>query len=739
MHSRKLIRILLCLTVIAVFVAHNLSWLDLSFIKRAELFSYDTRLNATLPGGTEDRIVIVDIDEKSLTELGHWQWSRNILADITNTLFDYYGVKVLAFDVLFAEPDNSSGLQSLEQLAVNELRDVGTFQEKLAELRPQLEYDRIFADSIKGRNVVLSFLFDQNNDIIKGDLPKPLASVSERWLQKLPIQEPKGYVGNIPVLQTKDITAGFFDNPIVDSDGIFRRVPLMQAYKGDVYQSLALATARAALNMPETKIVVPPAQSGTSANYTEIEFISVGDRKVLVDERTVALVPFRGPYPSFPYVSAVDVKNRLVKKEQLKDKIVLLGTTTAGLLDMRATPVQEVFPGVEVHANLVAGILDETIKHIPLYTRGYELLVLLIVGLIMTIAIPLLSPMWSTALTAGICAVLIAINMLSWQNGVVLPLASSLLLVMALFVLQMSYGFFIETRNKRALSKVFGQYIPPELVGELDLTSSNVSMEGESRDMTVLFSDVRGFTTISEGLKPNELTKLMNEFLTPLTAVIHKHRGTIDKYMGDAIMAFWGAPLDDPYHQKNALLAALEMLTTLKQQEKHFTARGWPKLTIGIGLSSGMMNVGNMGSRFRMAYTVMGDTVNLGARLESLTKQYGCNIIVNEGVKNALPEFEFLELDRVRVKGKDKPVTIFEPLGYSIEMDASIRKTARTFNKALQLYRDRNWDTAEREIFTLSQADPHRLIYKIYLDRIMHIRNNPPPDEWDGVFVHTSK
>jgi adenylate cyclase len=724
--------------VIALFVAHNLGWLNVSILDKAELISYDSRLNATLSKGKDDRIIIVDIDERSLTELGHWPWSRNILADITNTLFDHYQIDVLAFDVLFAEADTTSGLQSLDALAGNELREIEAFQEILTNIRSNLEYDRIFAESISNKNVVLSFVFDHNASTEKGGLPRPMASVSERWLEKLPIGEPKGYVGNLVELQGENIEAGFI-NPVVDSDGIIRRVSLMQVYKGNVYQSLALATARAALGMPETKIVVPSAKSGATADYSEIEFISIGERKILVDERTVALIPYRGRYPSFQYVSAVDVKNRAVKKELLKNKIVLVGTTAPGLQDLRATPVQEVFPGVEVHANVIAGILDETIKHIPLYTRGYELLVLLTVGLLMTIAIPMLSPVWSTVLSVTICLALVGFNMVVWQKGVVLPLASSLLLVLILFLIQMSYGFFIETRSKRVLSKVFGQYIPPELVDELDLTNDSINMDGESREMTVLFSDVRGFTTISEGLKPNELTRLMNEFLTPLTAVIHKHRGTIDKYMGDAIMAFWGAPLNDPYHQKNALLAAIEMISVLKQQEQKFVARGWPKLKIGIGLSAGIMNVGNMGSEFRMAYTVMGDTVNLGSRLEGLTKQYSCDIIVNESIKTALPEFEFLELDRVIVKGKDRPVTVYEPLGYSIELDNNIRNAARSFNKALVHYRDKNWDTAEREIFALSQANPHKQIYKIYLDRIMYFRNNPPPDAWNGVFVYTSK
>ncbi len=232
---------------------------------------------------------------------------------------------------------------------------------------------------------------------------------------------------------------------------------------------------------------------------------------------------------------------------------------------------------------------------------------------------------------------------------------------------------------------------------------------------------------------------MLNDFLTPMTAVIHKHRGTIDKYMGDAIMAFWGAPLDDPYHQKNALLASMEMIHVLQQQQELFKSRGWPPIKIGVGLNSGTMSVGNMGSEFRMAYTVLGDSVNLGSRLEGLTKEYGVTIIVSESIKESVQEFEYLELDMVRVKGKDRPVTIYQPLGFSIELDKAVRGEAKRFGQALKMYRQRDWDSAEREIFNLSTMNPERKVYKIYLDRIMYFRKNPPADNWDGVFVHTTK
>lgn len=303
----------------------------------------------------------------------------------------------------------------------------------------------------------------------------------------------------------------------------------------------------------------------------------------------------------------------------------------------------------------------------------------------------------------------------------------------------MTYGFFIESRGKRQLAHLFGQYIPPELVDEMSKSPAQFSLDGESREMTVLFSDVRGFTTISEGMDPKQLTQLMNALLTPMTRVIHKNRGTIDKYMGDAIMSFWGAPLTDSEHARHALYAALEMITELKIIQADFSARGWPEVNIGIGLNTGVMNVGNMGSEFRMAYTVLGDAVNLGSRLEGLTRKYGVNIIVSESTSNSIPELVFRELDLVRVKGKKEPVAIFEPVGHKNDLDRSVTSELTSYEQALGIFRSQNWDRAEVDFFKLNQSNPDRKLYQVYLDRIKYFRAAPPADDWDGVYDHTSK
>jgi adenylate cyclase len=327
-----------------------------------------------------------------------------------------------------------------------------------------------------------------------------------------------------------------------------------------------------------------------------------------------------------------------------------------------------------------------------------------------------------------------------WQWGnVVFPLAPPLIFLIALFMLQTLYGFFIESRGKRHLSKMFSQYIPPELVEEMDAQQENYSMESESRELTVMFADVRDFTSVSEAMQPKDLSQLMNEYLTPMTRTIHTHQGTIDKYMGDAIMAFWGAPLHFEDHPRRAVETALDMTKVLAELNQGFKQKGWPELRIGVGLTTGVMSVGDMGSEFRRAYTVMGDAVNLGSRLEGLTKQYGVQVIVSEMTRNAAQDYVYLELDRVRVKGKEKPVGIYEPLGHKDAVDKGIKALLTRHKQALTAYRGQDWDTAEREFFALQQASPGRKLYAIYLDRVNHFRAQPPGAGWDGVYTFTTK
>jgi adenylate cyclase len=402
--------------------------------------------------------------------------------------------------------------------------------------------------------------------------------------------------------------------------------------------------------------------------------------------------------------------------------------------------VGSTYPGVEIHANLIAGILNGEVKLRPSYSLGAEVIELLLVGVLLAGLLPLLSPGRASLLAGSTFVGLVLFNLMLWNWGnLVFPLASALLLIALLFALNMSWGYFVESRSRRQFTELFGQYVPPELVDEMARDPERYNMEGRNAELTVLFSDVRDFTTLSEGLDPKELTQLMNEYLGVMTNVIRKYRGTLDKYIGDAIMAFWGAPMNDPEHARNAVLAALEMQQATAELSRSFRERNWPALRIGVGLNSGLMTVGDMGSPVRKAYTVMGDAVNLASRLEGLTKQYGVGLIVGQDTRNAIKDFAFRELDRVRVKGKDEPVVIYEPLGPAEAQTASQKDAMRQWQQFLRLYRACDWEQAELQLVNLERLQPGNTLYRLYATRIQYLRAHPPGANWDGVTTFQTK
>ena len=727
----------LSLSVVVIMLLNAIDVMPLRFIDRLENFSYDMRLNLLMPRTIDERIVIVDLDEKSLKEQGRWPWGRDKMATLVNQLFDHYHINTLGFDVVFAEKDESSGLKNLEWMQQQYLKDDANFAEALEKVKPRLDYDQAFANSIKNRKVVLGYYFQTSGDTIHvGQLPPEIFSADSFQDQVIYATEASGYGANLAVLQKNALTAGHF-NPDPDVDGITRKISVLIKYGNHYYESLSTAVARTYLN--NAPMQAEFGEDILDEGYSELEAFHVAGKRIPVDDNVGMLVPYRGAQGSFRYVSASDVLNNKVPVASLKNKIVLLGTTAPGLMDLRSTPVQSNYAGVEVHANIISGILDNNIKKRPAYTTGAEILLLLFAGLLLAFKLPKLSPLKATMLTWAVLAVVLGINFASWQYAnLVLPIASLLVMISLIYLLNMSYGFFVESRGKRQLTGLFGQYVPPELVDEMAQNPEAISLKGESREMTVLFSDIRGFTTISEGLDPEQLTLLMNEFLTPLTKVIHEQRGTIDKYMGDAIMAFWGAPLRDKNHAQHALNAAIKMVEALKPLNVKFAEKGWPPIKIGVGLNTGNMTVGNMGSSFRMAYTVMGDSVNLGSRIESLTKNYGVDIIVSEYTKAQTQGMIYRELDTVRVKGKDKPVTIYEPLGLAEQLTKETLDALNLYSEALKHYANQEWDLAEAQLNKVAKLASHPL-YELYKARIKQFKKTPPDKNWDGVYTYETK
>lgn len=738
--KQHLPRIALGIVLVLTLLPHAAQWFRLPLVEQLDAILYDYRLRLTMPQTRDDRVVIVDIDEASLKQEGRWPWGRDRLALLVDKLLGRHAAAVVGFDVVFSEPDESSGLRVLEQLAEDRLRDLPEFRAAIGELRSQLQYDKVFAEAIRARPVILGFVFLQSEKSVTGVLPAPVLEVRDLGGRKIDFFAGDGFTANLKVLQENARSGGHF-NPLPDFDGVTRRVPMLVEYEGRLYESLSLAVVRATLGMPA---IAPGLVPSRSRDYSGLEWLELGTSqgtlRIPVDQNVATLIPFRGKRGSFTYVSASDVLRDRVDSQTLKGKIVLVGTTAPGLFDLRATPVESVYPGVEIHANLIAGILDQNLKLKPPYVVGAEVIQLLVVGGLLSLVLPLLNPLRATLVATAVLALLVAFNLWVWTAGnLVLPMASALLAVFGVFVVNMSYGYFVEARSKRKITGLFGRYVSPDLVEEMSKHPDDVSMEGDSREMSVLFSDVRGFTTISEGMEPKELSRLMNEFLTPLTEVIYQHRGTVDKYMGDCIMAFWGAPLADQDHARNAVLAGLAMQGQLAKLQPEFRARNWPEIRVGVGVNSGRMSVGNMGSEIRVAYTVMGDAVNLASRLEGITKQYGVTMVVGEQTKTRCPDIVFRELDRVRVKGKEEPVAIYEPLGVQGEIDKGLLEQAKVFHEALRAYRAQDWDRAEMHLLNLARMAPGVPLYEIYAKRINYFRGRPPGADWDGVFVFETK
>ena len=733
-------RIAVTLIPLVFALLHAVGIARMGVIQRLDDIIYDARLRATMPRTLDERIVIVDIDEKSLGEIGRWPWGRNKLAQLVDTLFEQQHIALLGFDVVFAEADHSSGLDQLTQLAQNALKDQPDFLKTLQQLQSALDYDGAFAKSLHNRPIVLGYYLSSDQEgRTTGVLPAPVMTAKSLQGRQIRATSWTGYAANIGVLAQAAPAAGFF-NSITENDGVVRSLPLLGEYHDQYYESIALAMFRMLAGSP----VVTPGFSNeqfVSNRYQVLDRVLLKkDVKTLaipVDDRVATLVPFRGPGGaaggSFRYLSAADVLANRLPPGSLANKIVLIGATAPGLLDLRVTPVGEVYPGVETHANLIAGFLDGKVLVKPDYALGYDVFVLLISGLVLALGLPLLSAPRAVALSVLVLAAVVGLNFwLYVAYGLVLPLAAALTMGITAFALNMSYGYFVESRSKRELANLFGTYVPPELVDEMVKDPDSYTMQATNRELTVMFCDMRGFTKMSESMDPLQLQALLTGVFSRLTGLIRANRGTIDKYMGDCVMAFWGAPVETAEHAHLAVKSALEMSAAVRSINHDHRARGLPEIGIGIGLNTGSMCVGDMGSNIRRSYTVIGDAVNLGSRLEGLSKAYGVEIVVNESTRALAPDFIWQELDRVRVKGKEQAVSIYCPLAPADLLDAALASELKLWTAFLKAYRAQQWDQADVLLINLMRANTSKYLYSLYTERVASMRLLPFDPAWDG-------
>ena len=681
-------------------------------------------------------IVIVDLDEESFAELGQWPWPRTLIAKLVAQLAAYQTVAV-AFDFVFPEPDRLSPGAMAEQLP-------GLTEAQKAELAALPDNDSVMAATIAKSRVVLG----QSGFGRKLDLEqRPLTPHSIAMLGP----DPRPYlfhfedlVRNVPVLQDAAMGNGAF-TILPERDGVVRRVPALITVgeKQDIIPTLSLELLRLATG--QQTYAVKTDEAGVKA-------IVLGGVEIPTD-RNGRLYVYFSPHDRSRYVSAKDVINGTLPPEALAGRVVFVGTSATGLLDIKSTPVNDGVPGVEVHVQLLEAMLTQTQLERPNYALGAELTMGAVVGVGLIILVPLLGALWSLALGGGVAASLAAG---SWylfaEEGLLIDVAFALSTSLLLYAFLVYENYIKEEAQKRQVRGAFSQYLSPALVEQLAANPERLVLGGEIREMTFLFCDVRGFTTISEQFRDNPagLTRLINRLLTPLTSAILEREGTIDKYMGDCIMAFWNAPLDDEDHVVHACESSLDMLVRLealnREREEEAEAAGevFNPLRVGIGLNTGPCTVGNMGSDQRFDYSVLGDAVNLASRLEGQSKTYGASIVIGDRTAEIAGErVAAVELDLLAVKGKTEPERIFSVLGgAALAAEAGFKQLRARHDEMIAAYRAQDWSRARTLIGECRGLDGGwnlGELYDLYEERIAGFEAEPPPADWDGVHIATSK
>jgi adenylate cyclase len=723
---------LLCIALLIGLAALRIA--DPALIEELRIRTFDTYQVIDPRVKTARPVVIIDIDEKSLAKYGQWPWPRTRVADLITNLTKL-GAVVIAFDIVFAEPDRLN-----PDVAADTIRNLD--DETRTKLRALPSNDQLFAEAMQNSRVVLG---ESGLPYVVAELDKALPLTGLAMLgedpQRFMLNFP-GLLRNTPVLEAAAGGRGLFTIR-TERDGIVRRVPVIMQAQGLTMPSLTFEMLRLATGTDTIFI---------KSDAAGIKSVAVKGFEIPTDRNGQLWVHFAHHDPSI-YFSAADVLDGNIAPGIVGRKLVLIGTSAAGLLDVKTTPVTPVMPGVEIHAQVLEAALTKKLLSQPPYGPILEFGAALLLGIAVIWLAPLFGPVTLVAVGAFIAALLVGTSWYFYtQHKLLIDFTYPLLSTTAIYLTLIFSSFVREQAQRRQIRSAFGQYLSPALIEQLAQSPEKLVLGGEEREMTIMFSDVRGFTTISESFKndPQGLTGLMNRFLTPLTNAIIARKGTIDKYMGDAIVAFWNAPLDDKEHQLNACEAAVDMLDridVLNKQRELEAQEGGPAffpLNVGIGLNTGVCVVGNMGSDLRFDYSVLGDSVNLASRLEGQSKEYGFPIIV--GSKTALAvkdKFAILELDFIMVKGKKEPEVIYAIAGRADTAQSGRFQRLRNLTiEMLACYRSRDWEGAVAAIERGRRTDEARtleLLYNIYEARIRGYRTNPPPDDWNGAFALLTK
>ncbi|MBR1125861.1 adenylate/guanylate cyclase domain-containing protein [Bradyrhizobium lablabi] len=724
---------LICLVLLIGFAAARV-W-DPAPVEELRVRTFDTFQLIEPRVKTIRPVTIVDIDEKSLADprLGQWPWPRTKIADIVSHL-TRLGAVVIGFDVIFSEPDRLN-----PDIAADNFRNLDeATREKLKALPSN---DQIFADAIRQSRVVLGEFGGPNVHALDKNLPLTGLAMLGDEPQPFMLQFP-GLLRNVEVLEQAAAGRGLFTiKP--ERDGIVRRVPMIMMAQGVTMPSLSFEMLRVASG--SSTILIKADQAG-------IQYIAVKSIRIPTDANGQLWVHYARADPSI-YVSAIDVLDNRVPQDRIAGKLVLIGTSSIGLNDTKTTPVSPAMPGVEIHAQMLESALTGAVVQQPNYGLAVEFFAALVLGLLVIAFAPNFGPITLVAVGAVFASALAGTAWFFYtQHKLLVDFTYPLMSTTAIYLTLIFASFVREQAQRRQIRSAFGQYISPALVEQLAQSPEKLVLGGEEREMTIMFSDVRGFTSISESYKndPQGLTSLMNRFLTPLTNAILERKGTIDKYMGDAIMAFWNAPLDDKQHEINACEAAIDMLeridelNAIREQEAKDAGNAYIPLNVGVGLNTGVCVVGNMGSDVRFDYSVLGDSVNLASRLEGQSKEYGFPIIVGSKTAMAVKDkFAILELDFIMVKGKKEPEVIYAIAGREdVAQSGRFQRLRNLTIEMLACYRRRDWEGALAAIERGRKSDDGQalsLLYNLYEARIRSYIETPPPDDWNGAFALLTK
>jgi adenylate cyclase len=715
---------------IAVLLGIMLSLLRVGGFRYLELLDIrgvDYRLLQRGVQSAAPEIVIVAIDEKSLEELGRWPWSRALMARLVDRL-TAADAAAIGFDLVQSEATTDFSIDSLRERV--EGVDDRTWAAVRAALRRGAAEDEALVNAVRASNrTVLGYFFDftqppHHDDVRVTTYNIVQGSSSRQGERRVPLAPMAR--ANLPALAAAAREVGYF-NFLPDPDGSYRRVPLVIRFGNDMALPLSLALLHA--YRPDVPLAVRFADFG-------VESVRFGTTSIPVAEDGEMLINYRGPHQTFPYVSAADVLADRVPPDVLRKKLVLVGVTAAAVADVRATPFDGIFPGVEIHANILDNILRNDFILQPKWAVLIEVGVIIGLTLVLGAALHYARGVAGVVLAGTLLGAYLLISQLAFRvYGLPLSLVYPILAIALTYTAISLQHYVVEEREKRKIRNAFGLYLSPSLADMVSERPDMLALGGEKRDLTVLFSDIRGFTTMSERLEPEMLVELLNEYLGAMTEVIFSHDGMLDKYIGDAIMAVWGAPLPQPDHAARACRAALGMVARLETLNEQWRQRGWPKMEVGVGLNTGPMVVGNMGSVRRLSYTVIGDNVNLGSRLEGLNKLYGSSVIASETtVQEAADVVTARELDLVRVKGKRLPVRIFQILGPAEERPRW-EPLLETFAAAIAAYRQRQWDGAMAAFAQVLKDHPQDGPARLYLERCRAMQATPPELDWDGVTV----